>query len=160
MSYIVFSRVPGITLMDENNVITLIGSRLAKPGAEFIFRGAAADCEKCKLKNSCVNLEKNKKYRVVNARTGLDHECLIHDECVRAVVVTPCPVVVAIESRKAFNGSKLVYEAPQCEKECPEFEACHPMGLANGEKYTISDVLGDVVNCRKGLTLKKVELRP
>ena len=146
--------------MENIAIITLIGSRLAKPGVEFVYRGAVADCEKCKLKNSCINLEKDKKYKVVTIRNGLDLECLVHDECVHAVVVSLCPVIVAIESRKAFNGSKLVYESPQCEKECPAFEECHPQGLANGEKYTISDVFGDVIDCQKGLTLKKVELSP
>ncbi len=147
-------------IMSESNItITLIGARLAKPGTQFIFRGAAAECEKCKLKNVCLNLDKDKKYQVVGVRNGNDHECFLHDVCVRAVEVTPCPIIVAIESRKAFNGSKIVYEEPACDTACASYSLCHPPGLVSGEKYTISEVLDESPPCDKGLTLKKVELR-
>jgi uncharacterized protein (UPF0179 family) len=143
-----------------NITITLIGSKLAKPGAQFIYRGPQPECEKCKLKNVCLNLDKDKKYQVVALRSGNEHECFLHDTSVRAVEVSPCPVVVAIESRKAFNGSKLTYEEPKCEKSCPAYVACHPPGLVSGDKYTIAAVFDEAIgSCPKGLTLKKVELR-
>jgi uncharacterized protein len=148
--------------MTEPNVtITLIGSRLATVGNEFIYRGLASECEKCKLKNTCINLDKNKKYRIVRLRRGSDLECPLHDVSVRAVEVTACPIVVAIEGRKAFNGSKMLYEEPECDKECGHYATCHPQGLAASEKYTIAAVMGDgPQDCPKGLTLKIVELRP
>ncbi len=108
--------------------ITLIGSRLASVGNEFIYRGLASECEKCKLKNTCINLDKNKKYRIVRLRQGTDLECQLHDVSVRAVEVTACPIIVAIEGRKAFNGSKMLYEEPECDKECEHFKTCHPPG--------------------------------
>jgi uncharacterized protein (UPF0179 family) len=147
--------------MPEPNVtITLMGSRLAKPGVQFIFRGPAPDCENCRLRNVCLNLARNKKYEVLAVRTGNEHECALHGN-VRAVEVAPCPIVVSIESRKAFNGSKLVYEEPQCDAVCPSYAACHPQGLVSGDKYTIAEVLDEAPGaCLKGLTLKKVELRP
>ncbi|HTX43688.1 MAG TPA: UPF0179 family protein [Methanocella sp.] len=146
--------------MPESNVtITLIGSRLAKPGAQFIFRGPAPECEACKLKNVCLNLTKNKKYQVVAVRNGNEHDCNLHAS-VRAVEVIPCPIIVSIESRKAFNGSKIVYEEPKCETTCLAYVMCHPQGLVSGDKYTIAEVLGDGPGaCPKGLLLKKVELR-
>ena len=141
--------------------ITLIGSKLASVGNEFIYRGLASECEKCKLKNTCINLDKNKKYRIVRLRNGTDLECQLHDTSVRAVEVTACPIIVAIESRKAFNGSKMQYEEPECAKDCEHFAICHPTGLACGDKYTIAAVISDGPNpCPKGLTLKIVELRP
>ncbi len=144
----------------SNITITLIGSRLAKPGVEFIYRGPAAECDKCKLRNVCLNLVKNKKYQVVAVRNGNEHECNLHDTSVRAVEVAPCPIIVPIESRKAFNGSKLVYEEPKCEATCPSYALCHPQGLVSGDKYTIAEVLDEAPGaCPKGLTLKKVELR-
>lgn len=148
--------------MSETGItITLIGSKLASVGNEFIFRGAAGDCEKCKLKNVCINLEKNKKYRIVGLRNGMEHECSIHEGTVRAVEVVPCPIIVNIESRKAFNGSKLVFEEPECNKACTLFEQCHPQGLRSGDRYTIAEVFDSNPGpCEKGLTLKKVELRP
>jgi hypothetical protein len=146
--------------MPESNVtITLMGSRLAKPGVQFIYRGPAAECENCKLKNVCLNLAKNKKYQVVAVRNGNEHDCNLHAS-VRAVEVTPCPVIVSIESRKAFNGSRLVYEEPKCPATCPSYVLCHPQGLVSGDKYTIAKVFDEVSGpCEKGLTLKKVELR-
>jgi uncharacterized protein (UPF0179 family) len=158
---IMFTQVWRYYMTDPNVTITLIGSRLASVGNEFIYRGLAGECEKCKLKNTCLNLDKNKKYRVVGLRQGMDHDCMLHDISVRAVEVTPCPIIVAIESRKAFNGSKLLYEEPECDKECEHYAVCHPQGIANGEKYTIAAVIGDgPAACPKGLTLKIVELRP
>lgn len=143
-----------------NMTITLIGSKLAKPGVQFIYRGPAVECEKCKLRNVCLNLDDNKMYQVTVVRNGNDHDCLLHDTSVRAVEVVPCPIVVAIESRKVFNGSKIVYEEPKCEKTCASYVLCHPPGLVSGEKYTIAEVFEDVRGtCDKGLTLKKVELR-
>ena len=148
-------------MSDPNTTITLVGNKLAKVGAEFIFRGQAMECEKCKLKNTCLNLDKNKKYQVVNVRNGMDHECFLHDTSVRAVEVVPCPIIVTIESRKAFNGSKIVFDGPQCEKTCASYATCHPQGLVDGDRYTIAEVLDDMVGpCEKGLALKKVELRP
>lgn len=148
--------------MSEPDVtITLIGSRLAAPGNEFIYRGPAADCEKCKLKNICLNLDKNKKYRVTGVRNGSELECALHDTGVKAVEVVACPIITVMESRKAFNGSKMTYEAPDCDKSCECFALCHPEGLATGEKYTICEVFSEEIGpCQKGLTLKKVELRP
>ncbi len=143
-----------------NTTITLIGIKLAKPGEHFIYRGPQPECEKCKLKTVCLNLDKNKKYQVVALRGGNEHECNLHEAGVRAVDVIPCPIIVAIESRKAFNGSKLTYEEPKCEKTCPTYELCHPLGLISGDKYTIAAVFDDAIGtCEKGLTLKKVELR-
>ncbi|MCD1293928.1 hypothetical protein CUJ83_02810 [Methanocella sp. CWC-04] len=146
--------------MSESTTITLIGSKLAKVGTEFIFRGAVGECEKCKLKNTCINLDRNKKYRVVALRNGMEHDCYLHDTSVKAVEVVPCPIIAMIESRKAFNGSRIIYEEPECEDSCPHYEICHPTGLVSGDKYTIAEVLGDDhITCPKGLTLKKVELR-
>jgi uncharacterized protein (UPF0179 family) len=143
-----------------NITITLIGSKLAKKGTEFIYRGPQPECEKCKLKAVCLNLDKGKKYTVVALRTGGEHECFLHDTSVRAVEASPSPVAVVIESRKAFNGSKLTYEEPACDKACPSYEGCHPAGLVNGEKYTISEVYGEATGtCPKGLILKKVLLK-
>ncbi len=148
-------------MSDPNVTITLIGSKLASVGKEFIYRGQAGECEKCKLKNTCINLDKDKKYRIVRLRQGMELECQLHEGSVRAVVVTPCPIIVAIEGRKAFVGSKMVYEEPECDKECEYYLTCHPQGLAKGEKYTIASIEGDGPStCPNGLTLKIVELRP
>ena len=90
----------------------------------------------------------------------MDHECFLVDTAY-AVRVTPSPIVVSIESRKALNGSRVtVYEEPRCESSCTSYELCHPAGLLNGDRYTIAEVMDEVTGpCEKGLALKKVELR-
>jgi len=148
-------------MAEPDATITLIGSRLATTGKEFIYRGPSGECEKCKLKITCLNLEKNKKYRVINLRKGMELDCMLHDTGVKAVEVVPCPIIAIIESRKAFNGSRMIYEAQKCEESCPNFVICHPEGVVNGEKYTIAEVFVEEIGpCGKGLTLKRVELRP
>lgn len=148
-------------MAESETVITLIGSRLAVPGNEFIYRGPSGECEKCKIKNICLNLDKKKKYRIVGLRNGMELECMLHDTGVKAVEVVACPILAVIESRKAFNGSRMTYEAPECDKDCQNFTLCHPEGAASGEKYTICEVFSEEIGpCGKGLTLKKVELRP
>jgi uncharacterized protein len=147
--------------MSENVTITLIGKRMANVGTEFIFRGPVEECDSCRLKNTCLNLDKNKKYKVVAVRNGQEHECMVHDTGVKAVDVSPASVVVAIESRKAFNGSRITYDPQKCQESCTLYMECHPEGLVPGDKYTISGVMEDISGqCEKGLNLKKVELKP
>jgi len=147
--------------MELDTTITLIGVRLARVGTEFVFKGAAPECEECKLKNSCMNLSKGRKYRIVNIRTTTRHACDVHDEGVQAVEVVESPIISATESKKAFKGSKIVFDPPSCKMgECIMYDLCHPIGLEPGDKCTISDVIGDVPDdCMKGLALKVVELR-
>lgn len=148
-------------MSEATTQITLIGTKLATMGMEFIFNGATQECENCKLKNSCANLEPGRRYRVLGLRGDLVHECPIHEEGVRAVEVTESPIIAAIDSRKAFAGSRTVLELPSCEDDrCNMFDLCHPIGLKNGDRCTIVDVVGDSPDeCELGLKLKLVELR-
>jgi uncharacterized protein (UPF0179 family) len=147
--------------MELNTTITLIGVRLAKIGTEFIYKGSAPECEECRFRNSCMNLSGGRKYRIVNIRTTTTHNCQVHDGGVQAVEVVESPTISAIESKKAFKGSKVVFEPPPCKKsECDMYDMCHPVGLEFGDKCTISDVIGSAPDdCIKGLSLKLVELK-
>ncbi|OEU64594.1 MAG: hypothetical protein BA870_04595 [Desulfuromonadales bacterium C00003094] len=148
-------------MMELDSTITLIGVRLAKVGLEFIFKGPAPECEECRFKNSCMNLSTGRKYRIVNVRTSTQHSCYVHDEGVQAVEVVESPIISAIESKKAFKGSKVVFEPPSCKRgECTIYDLCHPVGVEFGDKCTISEVIGDTPEeCAKGLSLKVVELK-
>jgi hypothetical protein len=148
-------------MVDLNSSITLIGTRLAKIGNEFIFCGASAECEGCRLKNTCNNLKEGVKYRIVSIRNGQIHSCALHDTGVYAVEVIPAPTIALVESKKAFNGSKIVYEPPACGKvECEHYKRCHPPWLKMGEKYTIVELLREESpECAAGYSLKAVVLR-
>jgi hypothetical protein len=150
-----------LKMVDLNSTITLIGTRLAKIGNEFIFCGSSAECERCKLKNTCNNLKIGSKYKIVSIRNGQVHTCALHDTGVYAVEVIPAPTIALVESKKAFNGSKIVYEPPDCnEVDCEQYKRCHPSWLNVGDKYTIIELLKEESpECLKGYSLKAAVLR-
>ncbi|MDG6243546.1 MAG: UPF0179 family protein [Methanolobus sp.] len=145
-----------------DTIITLIGSRLAKEGGDFIFMGESRECKKCKLKKTCMNLEPGRKYRVVKLRAGTVHECFIHDGGVMTVEVESSPIVAAIESRKAVVGSKIGYEHPKCKEFTDNvYDILYPEGLKEGDKCTVVKVLGPMdEDAVSGCSLKMVELKP
>lgn len=147
-------------MAEAETIVTLIGVKLARIGEEFMFIGSTSECDACKLKNSCLNLETGRKYRIVSRREGIQHECAVHDTGVCPVEVVEAPIIAAIEARRAFAGSKISFEPMKCEKTCGLYDLCHPESLRSGEKYTINNVLGDAPEpCNLGHTLKLVELR-
>jgi hypothetical protein len=77
------------------------------------------------------------------------------------VEVTESPIIAALDSRKAFPGSKIVFEPIKCDiADCRMFEICHPQGLKDEERLTIVDVVGESPeDCQKGYAIKLVELR-
>jgi uncharacterized protein (UPF0179 family) len=128
---------------------------------EFTFIGPTPECETCKLRNTCMNLEPSRRYRVLGIRGELVHECPIHEAGVRAVEVTESPIIAALDSRKAFPGSKIAFEAVHCDDStCRMYEICHPIGLREGERCTIVEVVGESPEeCPRGNMLKLVELK-
>lgn len=147
--------------MSEKTSVTLVGSELVNNEMEFIFYGPASECEGCKLKNSCLNLEEGRRYKVLGPRGGMKQNCPIHESGVVAVEVIESPTTASIESRRAFNGSKIFYDHINCnENECEFYDLCHPMGIKNGDKCTILKVIGDLPGeCPKGFSLKLAELK-
>lgn len=147
--------------MDEDTIITLIGIRMAKPGTEFIFRKKSSDCNGCKIKNTCLNLEEGGRYRIVSVRDAPSLECLIHEGGVMAVEVIETPRSVLIESRKALEGSTIVYEPVKCnEDECEMMELCQNPGITPGNKYTILKIENEPEEeCRMGYSLRIVEIK-
>ena len=141
--------------------VTLVGAKLARVGADFIFVGAASDCEACKLKNSCINLEAGRKYRILSVRNEAPHECPLHDSGVVAVEVIEPPLNAAVDARRAHEGSKFFFEAPRCEHaDCIVRELCFPLGLKRGDRVTISKIVGEPDGgCALEMNLKVVEVR-
>ncbi len=148
-------------MVEVDTTITLIGSRLAKEGMEFIFEGESNECNKCKLKSTCLNLEKGRKYKVLRIKTPSVHECFLHDGGVIAVEVVRSSVVAILDSRKAIKGAKISYEPPKC-RDVPDdmYDLFFPEGLRTGDKCTIIEILDNIEDreiC--GSPLKKVELQ-
>lgn len=145
---------------ESDTIITLIGTRLAKVGNEFAFKGAAKECEPCKFNKTCLNLNPGSKYKIVNLRNPGKLECFVHDAGVIAVEVIEAPVMMAVESRKAIKGSRVVYEQLSCNsQDCENLVFCHPSGLKAGEKFSIMEVDELREPCKKGYSLKIVEAK-
>jgi len=88
--------------------VTLIGARLADPGAEFVYEGEASACEGCPYRSQCLNLTDGVKYQVTDVRQNAQTlECAVHDEGVRAVEGEAVGVRANVPSRQAYAGSKV-----------------------------------------------------
>jgi uncharacterized protein (UPF0179 family) len=141
--------------------VTLIGRLLAKPGLEFIYEGELAECESCKVRKACNNLQSGRKYRIVTVRTTAPHDCQVHASGSCAVEVVESPVVALIPADMAIMNSKIPYECSCRQVECKSYELCRPEGVIEGERYMVGEILGNAPDiCEKGRSLKLVELRP
>ena len=125
-------------------LITLIGEAQAKVGNRFYYLGPLTECKDCRLKGVCFNLEPGHLYEVVGLRDA-QHDCEIHESRVRAVEVKKIPVSVAIQNKKAIEGSMITFEAAKCENiGCENYMYCCPLGIREGTRFSISEIIGDL----------------
>ena len=147
-------------MTDAKTKVTLVGTVLAKQGLEFIYEGEAAECDICKVKKACNNLQKGRKYRIVTVRTT-HHDCTVHLNGATAVEVMEAPISALISPEMAIVNSKIKPELSCNKSDCRSFALCRPEGVVDGEKYVVSDVLGNAPDiCEKGRSFKLVEIRP
>ena len=124
--------------------VTLVGSRLAEAGTEFVYEGESADCEGCPYRDQCLNLVEGRRYRVSDVRENTQTlDCAVHDTGVRAVEVEPTGVTACVPSKGAYAGSKASLAGPCPHVECPSHEFCVPLGGSLDEEYRIESVGGD-----------------
>jgi len=147
-------------MADTKTKVTLVGTVLAKPGVEFIYEGEIDACDSCKVKKACNNLQKGRKYRIVTVRTT-HHECPVHLNGATAVEVMDAPITMLITPEMAIINSKIKAEFSCNKSDCRSYSLCRPEGVVDGEKYIVSDVIGNASDiCDKGRSLKLVEIRP
>ncbi|EMA24365.1 UPF0179 family protein [Haloarcula argentinensis] len=124
--------------------VTLVGTRLAEAGAEFVYRGEASGCADCPYRDQCLNLTTGNRYRITNVRqSGQTLDCAMHDTGVRAVEVEPAPIQANVPSKGAYAGSKASLMGPCPHTECPSHPYCEPAGAEFDEEYRISEITGD-----------------
>ncbi|GGK81159.1 UPF0179 family protein [Haloarcula sebkhae] len=124
--------------------VTLVGTRLAEAGAEFVYRGEASGCADCPYRDQCLNLTTGNRYRITNVRqSGQTLDCAMHDTGVRAVEVEPAPIQANVPSKGAYAGSKASLPGPCPHTECPSHPYCEPAGAEFDEEYRISEITGD-----------------
>jgi uncharacterized protein (UPF0179 family) len=141
-------------------MITLIGKKLAEKGLKFIYYGSSEECETCRFKSTCIDsLEEGRKYIVTDVKET-EQTCPIHEGGKVAVVeVERADIKALVDSKKAFEGSMILFENPKCDKECTMRDLCFPEGLFEGDKCKIVKNEGKSPNeCIKGLNLSLVFL--
>jgi uncharacterized protein (UPF0179 family) len=126
------------------STLTLVGTRLADPGTEFVYRGEASGCEGCPYRDQCLTLTEGRRYRVTDVRENASTlDCAVHADGVRAVEVEPAPFRANVASASAYAGSKVSLEGPCPHTDCPSHEYCEPAGAEFDESYRIAEVVGD-----------------
>ncbi|MBM4240069.1 MAG: UPF0179 family protein [Euryarchaeota archaeon] len=142
-------------------MITLIGKSLAKEGLQFMYTGSARGCESCRFKNTCIDpLEEGRIY-VINDVKGGEHSCPIHEGGkVKVVDVEKADIEALVDSKKAFEGSMIAFDIPDCDEDCPIRDLCFPRGLFKDDKCKIVKSIGKPDRkCIKGFDLSLVLLR-
>jgi uncharacterized protein (UPF0179 family) len=145
------------------STITLVGTRLAEPGMEFVYRGEADACEGCPYRGQCLNLTEGVRYRVTDVREGGQTlDCGVHDEGVVAVEVEQASIPANVPSRNAYAGSRVSLAGPCPHTECPSHDRCVPSGAAFDGEYRIREIEGEPPHdfCALGRELTAVELEP
>ncbi len=126
------------------STITLVGTRLADVGQEFVYHGEASACDGCPYRNQCLNLSEGVKYRITDVREGAQTlPCGVHDDGVSAVEVEPTTVRANVSAMNAYAGSNAKLEGPCPHVECPSHEFCEPAGGEFDEEFRISKIVGD-----------------
>lgn len=143
--------------------VTLIGTRLANEGEEFVYHGESSACDGCPYRDQCLNLTDGRRYRVQEVREGGNTlDCAVHDTGVVAVEVEPAPIRANVPSSVAFAGSKTSLAGPCPHTDCPSHEFCEPAGADFDEEYRIDSVAGDPPHeyCMLDRELTLVEFEP
>ena len=143
--------------------VTLIGTRLAEEGVEFLYNGESSACEGCPYRNQCLNLTEGRRYRVTDLREGGSTlDCAVHDDGVQAVEVEPAETTANVPKNNAFAGSKAPPAGPCPHTGCPSHEYCCPTGLPFDEEYRIESVEGEPPHeyCRLDRDLTLVTFAP
>lgn len=143
------------------STVTLVGTRLAERGTEFVYEGEADGCTGCPYRSQCLNLSVGTKYRITDVRENAQTlECALHDGGVRAVEVEPADVMANIPKKGAFAGSKARLQGPCPYIECPSHEYCEPDGVDLEDEYRIAEILGEPPHdvCHLDRSLELVEL--
>ncbi len=140
--------------------VTIVGSVYAQPGTQFVYMGRADQCESCTIARVCHNLESGRRYEVVAIRAA-SHRCPVHHGGAVTVDVVEAPVEMRVSPELARKNTTIVVKFLECDEACESFAACHPPGVAEGQKYIITEVLeGETVPCRTGPSPVLVRIVP
>lgn len=142
--------------------LSLVGTRLAAEGEEFVYRGESEGCEGCPYRKQCLNLEVGGRYKITDVRDGEILDCAVHEEGVIAVDVERATFAANVQKMGAYAGSKVSLAGTCPHTDCPSHDLCEPAGAEMDQEYRIVEDLGDVPHevCHLDRSLTKVELAP
>jgi len=124
-------------------VLTLVGDDVVKEGYLFYFMGSQPECEECKLKAICQSLEEGTLYKVIAVRKQT-HDCALTKYKVRVAEIEKVPQDVLVSKKFAIEGSLIAFQEIDCKKlDCENYSRCHPLGIKEGRKYSISALEGN-----------------
>ncbi len=137
--------------------ITLISEAQAKAGGTFYYFGPQPECEGCKLKGVCTNLEIGSMYEITSVR-GQTHDCAVNEDKVRAVEIKKVPQRASVPKKSAIEGGLITFKRQECGRpDCSNYRSCHPYALEDGGKYSIISIEKDA-ECLIGEKLVLVKL--
>lgn len=127
-------------MISEETIVTIVGSSLAKEGADFVYCGPAPECQSCKVFKVCHNtkLRAGRRYTVVAVRPA-KHACLLHEDSALAVNVVDADIEILLPADKEKSRTRIVYESFCDEEYCRYYPLCHPAGVSNGVKYIVKE---------------------
>jgi uncharacterized protein (UPF0179 family) len=143
--------------------LTLVGTRLAEPGTEFVYRGETSACAGCPYRDQCLNLTEGRKYRVVSVREDAPTlDCGVHDGGVVAAEVEPAPIRANVASDRAYAGNRTELPGACPHTGCPSHPYCEPAGGEFDREYHIESVEGEPPHeyCMLDRDLTLVEFAP
>jgi len=137
--------------------ITLVSESQAKEGNAFYYFGPQSECEECKLKDVCFNLELGTQYEITAVR-GQTHDCPFNEDRVRVVEIKKVAQRAAVPKKSAIEGGIITFKEKKCERlSCKNYRLCRPYALENGKKYSVIEIEGDA-ECPIGENLVLVKL--
>jgi len=129
--------------------ITLLGKYQARKGHRFIYSGPIQGCKDCQIKNICFNLEKGRRYSVVNVRDK-EHMCRISSTKVKVVEVEQVPFRLGVPRSMIVEGSVITYHPVGCGiYGCRNWLLTHPPSLEEGTRIKVIKIHGDA-ECEDG----------
>lgn len=137
-------------------LVTLVGEKQARVGNIFVFFGAIEECRECRLRNVCFNLESGRRYKVVAVR-DTKHDCMMHENGVRAVEVEKTPLNAAVDAKIAAEGATVSISGACSNIGCDFYVLCRPKYIKPEHKLKIIEVRAEI-KCPEGFNLKEVLL--
>ena len=136
-------------------LVTLIGEKLAKKDAEFVYIGPNNECRNCKLKTVCFNLKQGRKYKITNIRDKR-HNCNVHEGTASVVEVQEMPIITTVD-KEIKQGASTKLKEKECRSiGCENYEICS-ISINKDKKYKITKIIEEI-ECPMDYKLQKVEI--